>query len=229
MPLRLPRWLARVRLPASRPARALVLVGLAAGVTYVSWTLWPKARAFAVDVNDSLGMRLVEGHADRIDAAARESGVDPFLVAAIMFMESRGRGGQTSYAGAHGLMQLVPGAAGDAAKRLGIDAPTVEALRDDDDLNVRLGAAHLAWLLEHRGEWDLEAVLVSYNAGRTKLFRWIDRHGGYDAWRAHEHARHEAGEETTGTLEYATAAIAKRAEFRERGVIRPVEGALVVD
>jgi len=198
-------------------------------VACLSWALWPRARAFAVEVNDSFGMRLVEGHADLIDDAARESGVDPFLIAAVMFMESRGRGGQTSFAGAHGLMQLVPSAAGDAAQRLGIEAPTVEVLRDDDALNVRLGAAHLAWLLEHRGGWDLEAVLVSYNAGRAKLFRWIDRHGGYEAWRAHEHARHVAGEETTGTLEYATAAIGKRAEFHERGEIRPVEGALVVD
>ena len=229
MPFRLPRWLARVRLPASRPLRALVLLGLASGMTFLSWSLWPGARAFAVEVHDARGLRLVEGHAELIDQAARESGVDPHLIAAVMFMESRGRGGQTSHAGAFGLMQLMPSAAQDAARRLGIAAPPDEVLRDDDALNVRLGAAHLAWLLEHRGEWDLEAVLVSYNAGRARLFSWIDRHGSYAAWRAHEHGLHTAGEETTGTLEYATAALAKRAEFRGRGVVRPVEGVLLLD
>ncbi len=185
-----------------------------------SWLLWPVARAFAVEIKDGLGLDLVEGHVELIEEAAGESHVDPLLVAAIMFMESRGRGGQTSYAGAHGLMQLVPGAAGDAARRLGIPEPSVEQLLADDRLNVRLGAAHLAWLLEHRGEWSLEAVLVSYNAGRAKLMRWIDRHGGYEAWRTYEHGRYEAGEETTGTLEYATKALAVRELLRERGVIQ---------
>lgn len=223
------RWLPRLRLPASRPGRAAVLVLLAGGVGVLSWTLWPTARAFAANIKDQLGVGMVEDHADLIDEAARESQVDPYLIAAVMFMESRGRGGQTSHAGAHGLMQLIPAAAADAAQRLGLPAPTVEELLEDDRLNVRLGAAHLAWLLENRGEWDLEAVLVSYNAGRTKLLRWIERHGSYAAWRAHEHARYEEGEKTTGTLEYATNAIAKRALFRERGVIRPVEGTLRID
>jgi soluble lytic murein transglycosylase-like protein len=207
----------------------VVLVLLAGAVGASCLVLWPKARAFAADIQDQLGVRLVEGHADLIDEAARESGVDPYLIGAVMFMESRGRGSQTSHAGAHGLMQLMPAAAEDAARRLNLPAPTVEEVLDDDRLNVRLGAAHLAWLLEHRGEWDLEAVLVSYNAGRTRLMRWIERHGSYAAWRAYEHGRYEAGEETTGTLEYATNAIAKRALLRERGVIRPVEGALSID
>lgn len=218
------RLLARLRLPRSRAWRAALLAGIAVLVGTVSWVLWPRARAFAVEVHDYLGLRLVEGHAELIETAARESEVDPHLLGAIMFLESRGRGGQTSHAGAHGLMQLVPAAASDAARRLGIPEPTVEELRDDDILNVRLGAAHLAWLLEHRGEWSLEAVLVSYNAGRAKLFRWIERYGSYEAWRERELERHVAGKPTTGTLEYATKALAVRALLRERGAIRPVPG-----
>jgi soluble lytic murein transglycosylase-like protein len=199
----------------------MLLAGLV--VTTTVW-LWSGARALAVEINDQLGLRLVEDHAELTVEAAAESRVDPLLISAIMFMESRGRAGQTSHAGAHGLMQLVPAAAADAAKRLGIDAPTIEQLRDDPRVNVRLGAAHLAWLLEHRGEWDLEAVLVSYNAGRAKLFRWIDHHGSYDAWREHELERHDAGDPTTGTLEYATKALAVMQLLRERGAIPAVPG-----
>jgi soluble lytic murein transglycosylase-like protein len=223
---RLPAW---VRVPCSPWARAGVLLVLAGLVTGLSIGLWPAARALAVEVNDQLGLRQVEGHAELIAEAAAESQVDPLLIAAIMFMESRGRAGQTSSAGAHGLMQLVPAAADDASRRLGIPAPTVEHLRDGERINIRLGAAHLAWLLENRGEWNLEAVLVSYNAGRAKLFRWIDRHGSYRAWREYEFDRHAAGEKTTGTLEYATKTLAVMEVLRERGLILPVPGVEPVD
>lgn len=222
----MPDLLLRIqRLFDRRGVRLALLLALASGVGWVSWKQWgEEARSFAFEIKGQLGLELVEGHKAIIEEAAAESQVDPFLIAAIMYQESRGRGGQTSYAGAHGLMQLVPSAAEDAAKRLGLPKPTVDQLLRDDRLNVRLGSAHLAWLLQHRGEWNLEAVLVSYNAGRTKLFRWIDRHGGYENWRTHEHELHEAGEKTTGTLEYAAGTIGLIERFRERGVITEVAG-----
>lgn len=217
------------RFTAGWQGRVVFLLLISGGVGLVSWGLWPRARAFAVEIHDRMGMGLVEGHAGLIDEGARESSVDPYLIAGVMFMESRGRGGQTSYAGALGLMQLIPGSASDAARRLGIAAPTPEEVLSDDRLNVRLGACHLAWLLEHRGEWDLEAVLVSYNAGRARLMGWIERHGSYEGWRTHQIELRFRGEETTGALEYALGALAKRQEFMERGVVRPVEGALTID
>ena len=217
------------RLTAGWQGRVVLLLLISTGVGLLSWGLWPKARALAVEIHDRMGMGFVEGHAGLIDEGARESSVDPYLIAAVMFMESRGRGGQTSYAGALGLMQLIPGSASDAARRLELAPPTPGEVLSDDLLNVRLGACHLAWLLKHRGEWSLEAVLVSYNAGRARLMGWIERHGSYEAWRAHEIELRFGGEETTGALEYALGAMAKRQEFMERGVVRPVEGALTID
>ena len=163
----------RTRLPRGR-LWALAL--LTASV--VGWSLWPTARSLAVEVRDGYGMQLVEGHLEIIVASAHESRVDPSLLAAIMFIESHGRGGQTSNAGALGLMQLVPASASDAARRLDLPVPTTDQLLENDRLNVRLGAAHLAWLLEHRGDWSLEQVLVSYNAGRARLLAWMERYGG---------------------------------------------------
>ena len=209
--------------------RVVLLLLISSGVGLISWGLWPSARAFVIEIHDRRGMGFVEEHAGLIDEGARESSVEPYLIAAVMFMESRGRGGQTSYAGALGLMQLIPGAASDAARRLKLPPPTPEQVLSDDRLNVRLGACHLAWLLEHRGEWSLEAVLVSYNAGRARLMGWIERHGSYEAWRAHEIELRFRGEGTTGALEYALGVLAKRQEFMERGVVRPVEGAVATD
>ncbi|MEE8468649.1 MAG: transglycosylase SLT domain-containing protein [Planctomycetota bacterium] len=204
----------RTRLPQGR-LWALAL--LTASV--VGWSLWPTARSLAVEVRDGYGMQLVEGHLEIIVASAHESRVDPSLLAAIMFIESHGRGGQTSNAGALGLMQLVPASASDAARRLDLPAPTTDQLLENDELNVRLGAAHLAWLLEHRGDWSLEQVLVSYNAGRARLLAWMERHGGYAGWRVQEEQEELAGRRTSGALRYALGVLDARERLLERGVI----------
>jgi soluble lytic murein transglycosylase len=152
---------------------------------------------------EEAGLRRVAGHRERLVRYAAEAGVDPYLLAGVMWSESRGVSGQTSSAGALGLMQLSMAAASDAAKRLGFATPTEEQLLHDQDLNVRLAANHLAWLLEHRGEWTLEAVLVSYNAGRAKLKRWIRAAGGYEEWCETEFQAKREGRRTTGALAYA--------------------------
>ncbi len=200
-----------------RTARILLLLALLMGVVGVSLSRWGPGRAIAVGVRDAIGVRLVEGHGGLLRTAASESGVDVHLLGGIMYAESRGRSGQQSTAGALGLMQLVPAAASDAAKRLGLDPPSSEQLLNDDALNVRLGAAHLAWLLQHRGEWDLEQVLVSYNAGRARLMGWIERAGGYAAWRSGQLAAEAGGHPHTGALHYALSVFEAARTFRARG------------
>jgi len=175
-------------------------------------------------VRDELGVRRVEAFADLIEAAAREAAVDPHLVAAIVFMESRGQVGAVSSAGALGLMQLMPAAASDAAKRLGLAEPSAEQLLSDPALNLRLGCQHLAWLLEHRGAWSLEQVLVAYHAGRVKLMRWMEEAGGWRAWRSRQLRSERRGEPHAGSLAYAQRALAMCAEFRERGVVENPQG-----
>lgn len=194
----------------------LILVGLA-GI----WRRGPVAPIVAA-VRDQLGLRLVEGRAEQLLLAAEESEVDVYLLAGIMYSESRGVSGQTSSAGALGLMQLGLAAASDAAKRLRIEeTPTTEQLLHDDALNVRLAANHLHWLLDHAGEWDVEAVLVSYNAGRSKLIRWIDAAGSYPAWCLSEERAAAAGRKSTGALHYARQCIAAADRLRERAIISP--------
>ena len=185
---------------------------------------WAPARALAVSVRDYLGVRLVEDHAQLLCQAAEESKVDAALLGGIMYMESRGRPGQRSSAGALGLMQLVPAAAGDAARRLGLPEPSEAQLLEDDELNVRLGAAHLAWLLEHRGLWNLEQVLGSYNAGRSRLMGWIEDAGGYEPWRAEQERALASGEPTSGALFYAKGVLEASRTLGARGQLVPATG-----
>ncbi len=216
------RWLATF--PTRRPV--LAALGAALGIV-VLVLLLPRpggggAPVFAGfrHVVDEVGLRLVEGHADQLHAAARESAVSATLLAAIVYAESRGRNGLTSRAGALGLAQLMPSAAADAARRLGLPAPSNRAVRDDPALNLRLGAAHLAWLLRHSEGWPLEQVLVSYNAGRKRALGWFERAGGFEAWVRAEEGRAARGETTTGSLAYARQIVSIRARLAARGVIR---------
>ena len=162
-----------------------------------------------------VGVRAVEGHAEVIRQAARESAVDPCLLAAIMYVESRGRVDAESPRGALGLFQLVPAAASDAARRLHLPEPGREELLADAGLNARLGAAHLAWLIANDGP-DLERVLVAYNAGRSRVRGWIRDAGSWEAWREE---RIRAGD--SDVLAYARQVLEFRDRFRERGVIEP--------
>ena len=215
-------------------AMAVLVVPLAAlmGLGPRSALAHLRRAPFVGDVLDAWRARLDGGALDRVEGlseallpACESAGVDPALIGAICWAESRGRSGQRSGKGALGLMQLVPAAARDAARRAQIALPDDEAeleaeLLTNDRLNLSLGAAHVAWLLEHRGDWSLEAVLVSYNAGRARLFQWIERHGSYDAWALAELERARAGKETTGALRYARQVLEVRRHLQERGVLR---------
>lgn len=89
------------------------------------------------------------------ETAYRES-VPPYLVAAIMSVESNFDAQAVSNKGARGLMQVMPG----TARRFGFNA---ERLHDPVH-NIAAGATYLRWLLE-RYDGDLDRVLAAYNAG----------------------------------------------------------------
>ena len=198
---------------ARRDGRARFGFLVAVGVAVMALALWTQGPRVARQVWSLVGVHQVEAHADAIRSAAAESRVDPCLLAALMYVESRGAVDAVSHKGALGLFQLMETSAGDSAKRLGIARPTREELLSDPLLNTRLAASHLAWLIEHDGP-DLERVLVAYNAGRTKVRRWERDAGGWAAWRA---ARVRAGD--SDALTYAQQVLDFAERFRGRGVI----------
>ncbi|MHB8767349.1 MAG: lytic transglycosylase domain-containing protein [Deferrisomatales bacterium] len=94
---------------------------------------------------------------------AERHGLDPGLVRAVIWTESREDPRAVSPKGAQGLMQLMPG----TARELGVDDP----LRPAD--NVRGGVRYLAALVD-RYPGRLDWALAAYNAGPGA----VDRHRG---------------------------------------------------
>ena len=109
-------------------------------------------------------------HEDIIRQQAREKGLDPALIAAVIYVESRFIPGRTSPAGAQGLMQITPETARDIARRSGGTQFTVEDL-DTPQINISYGSYLLRELLD-RYDGDLAAALAAYNAGPGNADRW---------------------------------------------------------
>lgn len=84
--------------------------------------------------------------------------VSPALVLAVIGIESAGKSGAVSTAGATGLMQLMP----DTAKRFGVTDSTIA------EQNIKGGVAYLNWLMK---EFDRDPVMVlaGYNAGEGSV------------------------------------------------------------
>jgi soluble lytic murein transglycosylase len=116
-------------------------------------------------------------HQEPLDHEARARGVDPSFAAALIRQESNFTPGATSAAGARGLMQVMP-AVGQAVAR-GLRFPVWDpVLLYQADVNVQLGMAHLAELLER---YDRPVhVLAAYNAGASRVERWKEKRGVED-------------------------------------------------
>lgn len=104
--------------------------------------------------------------ADDILVAARSYGLDPLLVASVIERESHFRSHVVSFAGAVGLMQVLPWVAEDVARRHDVPWDGPQTLRDPAR-NIRIGTAYLAELIE-RFE-DTSLALAAYNMGPTLL------------------------------------------------------------
>ena len=105
---------------------------------------------------------IVRGHAQNYR-------LDPALLAAVIYQESKFRPDARSRSGAIGLMQLLPGTAKGIALRTGGARFRVSDLYDPE-LNVRYGAWYLRHLLDRYG--DEETALAAYNAGQANVDRW---------------------------------------------------------
>ena len=93
--------------------------------------------------------------------AGEKQGVDPRLLHAVIWQESKYKAQALSHAGAQGLMQLIP----DTAKRFGCDDP------NDPAKNIAAGAKYLGWLLK-RFDGNVELALAGYNAGEGAVDKY---------------------------------------------------------
>ena len=93
--------------------------------------------------------------------AGKAQGVDPRLIHAVIWQESKYKPSAASHAGAQGLMQLMPA----AAERFGCED------RNDAESNVKAGTKYLRWLLK-RFDGNVTLALAAYNAGEGNVDKY---------------------------------------------------------
>ncbi len=108
---------------------------------------------------------------DSIAAYAKEYGLDPYMVAAVIHTESGFDPNAVSHAGAIGLMQVMPETGEWIAGKLGVEPFDINALYDPDT-NIRFGCWYLGFLRERFGGAN-ELVWAGYNAGQGRVDEWL--------------------------------------------------------
>jgi soluble lytic murein transglycosylase-like protein len=103
--------------------------------------------------------------------AGKEYGVDPRLIHAVAYQESRYKTDAVSHAGAQGLMQMMPA----TAERFAVEGKT------GLEQNVYAGTKLLRWLLK-RFEGNVSLALAGYNAGEGS----VDKYDGIPPYKETE-------------------------------------------
>jgi len=125
-------------------------------------------------------------YARQIDSAARAADLDPALVHALIYVESRHRAKAVSVKGAVGLMQVLP----DTAARYGIRNP----MRTEQ--NLKAGTRYLRGLIDQFDD-RVDLALAAYNAGEGAVLSHANKIPPYRE-----------------TRDYVKAVMAKYAEWR---------------
>jgi soluble lytic murein transglycosylase len=145
-------------------------------------------------------------HDDIIRQQAKEKDLDPALIAAVIYEESKFRD-QTSRAGARGLMQITP----DTAEFIARNSGGIRFEQKDlatPQINIAYGSYYLRYLLD-RYDGNETLAIAAYNAGHGNVDRWVARAGGPDKFDA---ARDIPFPETRS---YVSDVLKRRGEYRE--------------
>lgn len=154
-----------------RTALSVIVAGLIAGLGLALW--------FGPGEDALKEITLPLRHEDIIRQQARDKDLDPALIAAVIYQESKFRD-QTSHAGARGLMQITPETAEFIAKRSGGTRFSQEDLATPQ-INISYGSYYLRYMLD-RYDGNIELALAAYNAGETNVDRWVREAGGEESF-----------------------------------------------
>ncbi len=158
----------RRRAPARRAAvrRRRLLLALSAAAL-VALVVVLTAPLFQKAIRD---LTLPLQHEDIIRQQAAQKHLDPALIAAVIYAETK-FDARTSRAGAEGLMQLLPQTAEYLARESGASTFTVADL-STPQVNIAYGSYYLRFLIDHyRGQ--VMPAIAAYNAGATNVDRWV--------------------------------------------------------
>ena len=149
----------------SASAQVIEIDSSGEATTYAGPTLFVDVVAQPIEFARSTPGSTLDARTMLADAA-RLQGLDPGLLEAVAWQESRGRMSAVSVKGALGVMQLMPGTAAELGVRI-----------DDLADNIRGGALYLRRQLDRFGSVPL--ALAAYNAGPGA----VSRYGGIPPYR----------------------------------------------
>ena len=145
-------------------------------------------------------------HDDIIRQQAADKDLDPALIAAVIYEESRFRD-QTSHAGARGLMQITPDTADFIARHSG-GYRFQQADLATPQINIAYGTYYLRYLIDHYDGSEALAV-AAYNAGLGNVDRWVEKAGGAAEFESAEHIPFPE------TRAYVENVLERRGEYRD--------------
>ncbi len=143
--------------PIAAHAQVIEIDSNGAAQTYDGPTLFTVADALPITIK--VTQTYGEDPNALIEQAARVHRLDPTLLKAVAWQESRGRMSAISNKGARGVMQLMPG----TALALGVDPRSLSG-------NIRGGAMYLRQQIDRFGSVPL--ALAAYNAGPGAVIRY---------------------------------------------------------
>ena len=142
-----------------------IVIAVLLTVVICNWDKILDPERFFVNEND---------YRAEIAAAAKKHGLDPALVRALIYQESRFKADKRGKRGEIGLMQVLPsGAAAEWARVNKRPRPTERELFDVG-VNLEIGCWYLARAMRNWRSYDrrVELALAEYNAGPTNARKW---------------------------------------------------------
>jgi len=115
------------------------------------------------------------GFKDTVDKYSKMYSVDPLFILAVMRQESNFKPDAGSYAGARGLMQIMPATGESIAKQISLP-DFEEGLLFDPEVNINMGAYYLGQQLDNFNQ-SMVYCLGAYNGGPGSMSGWISQFG----------------------------------------------------
>lgn len=148
--------------PLPAYGQVIEIDSLGEATTYADPTMFTASEAVSLRSERTSSGRSAANEGDPavlIEHAARIQQLDPSLLKAVVWQESRGNMAAISRKGARGVMQLMPA----TALELGVDATSMSS-------NIHGGALYLRQQLDRFGSVPL--ALAAYNAGPGAVLRF---------------------------------------------------------
>lgn len=109
---------------------------------------------------------------DEIRLHAENNQLDPFMVAAIIRVETNYQPSKQSKKGALGVMQIMPDTAQWVLEKAKLPNVSLDQINHEPETNIEIGTWYLKNLSD-QFDGNMVAVIAAYNAGPTRVKSWM--------------------------------------------------------